>query len=256
MFQMGTSRRVAILNETAARFYFGDRNPVGARLDFGKTPISDGVYEVVGVVKDVKHNSLREITPRFVFLPVSQARDYLDRLALAIRTNSNPLDLAPVIRQRIRELGSNILVTETATLDQQIDQSLLQERLVSTLSGSFGLLALLIAAIGLYGIMSYSVVRRTREMGIRMALGARPGALVWLVLRETLFMVGLGFGVGTPTALLFGRTVGSLIYGLQPSDPATVSGSLLILGAVAILAGYLPAKRASKVDPIVALRYE
>src|SRR5207244_742354 len=106
-----TAPRVAILNETAARFYFGDRNPVGARLDFGKTPISDGVYEVVGVVKDVKHNSLREITPRFVFLPVSQARDYLDRLALAIRTNSNPLALAPVIRQRTREPGPNIVVT-------------------------------------------------------------------------------------------------------------------------------------------------
>jgi putative ABC transport system permease protein len=251
-----TAPKVAILNETAARFYFGDRNPLGARLDFGKTPISDGVYEVVGVVRNVKHNSLREDTPRFVFLPVSQARDYLDRLALAVRTSSNSLDLAPIIRQRIRVVGSNILVTETATLDQQIDRSLLQERLVSTLSGSFGLMALLIAAIGLYGIMSYSVVRRTRELGIRMALGARSGAVVWLVLRETLLTVGLGIGLGTPAALLLGRTIGSLIYGLKPSDPVTVSGSVLILGVVATLAGYLPARRASKVDPMVALRHE
>ena len=252
----GTAPKVAILNETAARFYFGNRSPLGARLDFGETPISDGIYHVVGVVRDAKHNSLREDTPRFVFLPVSQARDYLDRLSLAIRTNSSSLDLAPVIRQRIRALGADVLVTEVATVDQQIDQSLLQERLISTLSGFFGLLALLIAALGLYGIMSYSIVRRTREMGIRQALGARSRTVVWLVLRETLFMVGLGIGLGTPAALLLGRTVGSLIYGLKPSDSATISGSVLILGAVAILAGYLPAKRASKVDPMVALRHE
>jgi predicted permease len=247
---------VAILNETAARFYFGDRNPIGAHLDFGKTPISDGIYQVLGVIRDSKHNSLREDTPRFVFLPVAQARDYLDRLALAVRTNSNTLDLAPIIRQRIRALGANILITETATLDQQIDQSLLRERLVSTLSSVFGLLALLIAAIGLFGVMSYATVRRTREVGIRMALGARSGAVVWLVLRETLLMVGLGIGLGIPAALLLGRTVGTLIYGLKPSDPTTVCGSVVILGAVAVLAGYLPAKRASKVDPMVALRYE
>jgi predicted permease len=248
--------KVAILNETAARFYFGDRNPLGARLDFGKTPNSDGIYNVVGVVRDSKHNSLREDAPRFVFLPVSQPRDYLNRLALTVRTNSNSLDLAPVVRRRIRALGSNILISDTATLDQQIDQSLLQERLVSTLSGFFGFLALLIAAIGLYGVMSYSVVRRTREMGIRMALGARSATVLWMVLRETFSTIGLGIGLGTPAALLLGRTVGSLIYGLKPSDPATILGSGLILGAVAILAGYLPARRASKVDPTVALRYE
>jgi predicted permease len=248
--------KVAILNETAARFYFGGRNPLGVRLDFGKTPNSEGIYHVVGVVRDSKHNSLREDTPRFVFLPVSQARDYLNSLALAVRTNSNSLDLAPVVRRRIRALGSNILITDTATLDQQIDQSLLQERLVSTLSSFFGFLALLIAAIGLYGVMSYSVVRRTREMGIRMALGARSATVLWMVLRETFSMIGLGIALGTPAALLLGRTVGSLIYGLKPSDPATIFGSALILGAVAILAGYLPARRASKVDPMVALRYE
>jgi ABC-type antimicrobial peptide transport system permease subunit len=166
------------------------------------------------------------------------------------------LDLAPVVRRRIRALGSNILISETATLDQQIDQSLLQDRLVSTLSSFFGFLALLIAAIGLYGVMSYSVVQRTREIGIRMAFGARSATMIWMVLRETFTMIGLGIGLGTPAALLLGRTVGSLIYGLKPSDPATIFGSALVLGAVAILAGYLPARRASKVDPMVALRYE
>ena len=248
--------KVAILNETAARFYFGDRSPLGARLDFGETPISDGIYHVVGVVKDSKHNSLREETPRFVFLPVSQARDYLDRLALAIRTNSNSLDLAPVIRQRIRGLGADVLVTEVATVDQQIDQSLLQERLVSTLSGFFGLLALLIAAIGLYGLMSYTIVQRIREIGICVALGAERSDVLRVILGESLILVATGIALGVPASWGATQFISSMLYGLTPHDPATMIGAAFLIIAAAGLAAYLPARRATKVGPMVALRYE
>ena len=148
------------------------------------------------------------------------------------------------------------MVTDVVTLNEQIDQTLLQERLISTLSIIFGVLALLLACIGLYGIMSSDVVRRTNEIGIRMALGARGGDVLQLVMRETLLLVGIGIVIGLGVALAVSRFISSLLYGLTPTDPLTMLLASLILISVAIIAGFMPARRASKVDPLVALRHE
>jgi len=202
----GNAPRVALLNETAARFYFGGRNPVGVsvRFPFGneKPP-----YQIVGVVKDSRHNSLREEVPRLIYLSVFQAIDELRSLTLAVRTAGDPSGLAPTVSKEARTAGPDILITDVATLASQVDQSLLEERLVSTLASFFGALALLLASIGLYGTMSYSVARRTNEIGIRMALGASGTGVVRLVLRDAVIMIAAGMAVGVPGAIAGGRYI-------------------------------------------------
>jgi predicted permease len=247
--------RVAVLNETAARFYFGGRDPVGVtvRFPFGK---EKPPYQIVGVVKDSRHNSLREEVPRLIYLPVSQPIDDLHSLTLAVRTASDPRDLAATLSKEVRTAGPDVLISDVATLTSQVDQSLLEERLVSTLASFFGMLALLLASIGLYGTMSYSVARRTNEIGIGMALGASVTGIARLVLRDAMLMVAAGMALGVPAAIAGGRYVRSQLFGLTPMDPLTLGLACFALLAVALLAGYIPARRASRVDPTIALRYE
>ncbi len=254
--------RVALLNEAAARFYFGDRNPLGAQAQFGYNPQREQPpppYEIVGVVQDARAQNLREPDTRLIYLPVAQARDRLRALTLAARVAGRPADLTNAISQELRGLqvtGGDILLTNITTLNDLVDQSLLQERLVATLSLFFGLLALLLACIGLYGVMSYDVARRTHEIGIRMALGASAQQVVRLVLRQTLLWVALGVAIGLGAALLATRWAESLLFGLKPNDPLTIGLAALVLLTVAAIAGYLPARRAARVDPLVALRQE
>ena len=252
-----TAPKVALLNETAARFYFEDRSPIGAQVSFNRnTKATPAVYQVVGVVRDSRYNSLREPDRRSVYLPMLQPLDQLGRLTLAVRGDSRPVELTNAVRDTVRATADDVLVTYIATLNEQVDQSLLQERLLSTLALFFGVLALLLASIGLYGVMSYDVAQRTHEIGIRMALGANAPQVVRLVLRQTLVCVGLGIALGLCTALLGTRWAESLMYGLQPNDPLTIGLATLTLLAVAVVAGYLPARRAARVDPMVALKYE
>jgi predicted permease len=249
--------KVAILNETAAQFYFGDRSPVGGQLRFKRGSKAEPIpYQVIGVVRDSRYQSLREPDTRLVYLPMQQSLDQLGKLLLAVHGDGRPSDLINGIQSELRAAGNDILVNNIITLNEQVDQSLVQERLVATLSLFFGLLALLLASIGLYGVMSYDVARRTQEIGIRMALGANATRVVRLVLRETLGWVALGAAFGLGAALAVTRWVESLLFGLKANDPLTMVLAALVLLTVAAVAGYLPARRAARIDPLKALRHE
>jgi predicted permease len=252
-----TAPQVALLNETAARFYFSDRNPIGARLGFERgAKAALAVYQVIGVVRDSRYNSLREPDSRTVYLPMRQALDQLGRLTLAVRGEGPAIDLTTAVRNELRAAGNDILLTHLATLREQVDQSLLQERLLSTLALFFGLLALALACLGLYGVMSYDIARRTNELGIRMALGARKVDILKLVLRQGMGLVGIGAGSGLIAALSLTSFVSSQLYGVPANDPLTLCGVALLLVGVALLACWLPARRATQVEPLIALRCE
>jgi predicted permease len=247
--------KVALLNEAAARFYFGNHDPIGSKIRVA-VPRTADPYEIVGVVKDSKHMNIQEEIPRLLYLPTRQSVQRMGTLTLAVRTSGNPLALAGPIRDQIRDLGSDILVTNVVTLNEQVNQSLLRERLVSSLSSLFGLLALLLACIGLYGVISYTVARRTSEIGIRLALGATPAGMLWMVLKESAAMVLTGIAIGVPASFAVSRLISKLFFGVSPVDPLTILCAAVLMMTVASLAAVLPARRASRVDPLVALRYE
>jgi len=247
--------RVAVINEAAARFYFGDRNPVGARVQIRGSKRADG-YEIVGVVRNAKHLNLREEAPRFIYIPVAQRRDPLRRLTLAIRSSRNPASLAPAVENEVRKIGSDILVTEITTAERQIEASLLQERLLSRISGFFGFLALALSAVGIFGLLTHVVQQRTAEIGIRIALGAEAASVLKMILGRSLLLVATGVVLGAPAALSAVRPLGSLLYGVEPWDTATLGAGVLLVAATALVASYIPARRASHIDPISALRSE
>jgi ABC-type antimicrobial peptide transport system permease subunit len=247
---------VALFNEAAARFYFGGRSPLGAQVRFrGPREKEPTPYEIVGVVKNSRYLNLREPDTRMIYLPMAQKREF-GVLTLAVRAEGKPTGLIAAISNEVRGAGSDILLTNIATLNEQVDQSLVQERLVATLSLFFGLLALLLACIGLYGVMGYDVARRTHEIGVRMALGASSRQVLQLVLRESLLWVALGVAAGLGAALATTRWVESLLFGLKPQDPLAIGLAAIVLFVVAAIAAYLPARRASRVDPMAALRCE
>lgn len=177
-------------------------------------------------------------------------------MTLSLRTASGPQPLIDAVRRQVRDLGPGVLLTRTHTLAQQLDESLLQERLVSSLATAFGLLALTLSAVGLYGVLAYTVARRTSEIGIRMALGALPGQVAWSIVRQTLGLVAIGLAAGIPASIWMASAAEKLLYGVTPHDAVTLAGAAALLLAVASLASYLPARRAGRIDPLVALRYE
>jgi predicted permease len=245
-----TAPKVAIVNQAFARRYFGNGNAMGRH--FGIGDVSD--IEIVGVVRDGKYKDVREKTPHLVYLPFEQ--NLGEPMTLYVRTVGDPAKVTAAIRREVRAVDANRPIYNVRTLEAQLDESLSQERLVATLASWFGAFALLLAAIGLYGVLAYNVTRRTNEIGLRMALGAGRGGVIWMVLREALLLVGMGVAVGVPLALVLARSLSSLLYGLKPDDPLTISAAAVTLFAVAAVASYLPARRASRVDPMVALRYE
>lgn len=255
---IGVPWSFAIVNESFARKYFPGRNPIGLHMvtvdDRYDTPDVPRL-EVVGVVKDAKYLNLRDAAPPQAYFPYLEG-EHFRFMTVYLRTRSRPQQAMEQVRGIVSHLDRNIPIYDMRTLDEDIGRSLKTERLVADLSSVFSGLATLLAVIGLYGVMAWTVARRTREIGIRMALGALRGDVIGMVMREVSILIGTGVAIGIPLALALSGLVRSQLYGLEPHDPMTVIASTLVLTTVAALAGFIPAMRASRVDPTRALRYE
>jgi predicted permease len=247
--------KVAIVNEKFARRYFGGANAIGRHVGNGGNPGTKTDIEIVGVVKDTKYESMRDEIPYELYLPYRQV-EFVVGMTAYLRTEADPENMFALLRRTVREVDSNVPVYRMRTLEQQVDKSLMSERLLATLSAIFGCLATLLAAVGLYGVMAYMVARRTREIGIRMALGASGGSVVWLVMREVLLLAVVGLAIGLPSAWALTRLVETQLFGIQPADPLTMTMAAIGIAAVAALVGYFPARRATGIDPMRALRWE
>ena len=245
----------AIVNRAFATHFFGDRSPIGRHVGFGDGPNPKLEMQIVGMVQDSLYEGPREGVHRQVFVPFAQA-DFPGAITVYVRTSSETPAMFGALRRKIAELDPSMPIYEMKTLQKQLDDTLSTERLIAILSAAFGVLATILAAIGLYGVMAFVVARRTKEIGLRMALGAPRSGVVWMVLKESLVLVGIGLAIGVPSAFLLSRYVAAQLYSVKPTDVWTAAAALSILAAVAAAAGFLPAQRASTIDPLTALRHE
>ena len=241
----------AVVNEALAHRVFGNQNPLGQRFRAGAA--NGPEHEIVGVVGDAKYNGVREQIWPTVYTPLG---DWGEVFYFEVRTAMNPNAAMPAIRTAVSHFDSNLLISGMKTQTEQIDQNLYLERLIGNLSGLFALLALIVACIGIYGLLSYQTARRTQEIGIRLALGGQRGDVLWLVLRSGTLLAFAGTLVGASAALALTRYLQSFLFGVKATDPLTLATVAFLLIAVALLASYLPARRAANVDPMLALRYE
>jgi predicted permease len=247
--------KVAIINQRLAHNIFGGTSPIGRRLSIPTFAGDKSWYSIVGVVADTKSEDLREAVKPTIYVPTEQTVVPAG-VTFAVRTARDAAAEAPSVLHAVAQVNGRLSLSGMKTLNDQMDESLLQDRLVASLAGLFGILALLLASVGLYGVMAYTVSRKTNEIGIRMALGSGRIQIAGLVLREALLMVLAGLVLGIPAALATARLMRSQLYGLGPYDPMTVLSAIGLMTVVAVLACYLPATRAMRIDPMAALRYE
>jgi predicted permease len=243
---------VAIVNRRFAEHFFKGSSAVGKRLGWGGGPNSKLTIEIVGVVADSLYEGPREGVRRQVFVPKWGS----DSAAFYVRTFTPSAGAYALVRNEVKRLDPALPVYEMKTLEAQLDETLLTDRLIALLSGGFGLLATVLASIGLYGVMAFVVARRRKELGIRLALGAQPGRVVWMVMREVLLLLAIGLAAGIPAAMALGQFVSAQLYGIEPRDPTIAIWTIVVLTSVSAAAGLIPAHRASRIDPILALRYE
>jgi predicted permease len=251
-----TAPYVAIVNESFARRHTNGANPVGGRFWMEARPTApQTLYEIVGLVKDTKYDSLSDTTGPIMFLCIMQEQRFLPFGPLLIRSELPQSETTASVTRALNEINPGISVSYQGFVDM-VESALLRERLLATLSGLFGALALSLAGIGLFGILTYSVASRTNEIGIRMALGAQARNVRWLILREVLLLLLAGMALGAPLILGVTRLAESLLFDLTPTDPISLGIAALLMAAVALFAGYAPVRRATKIDPIKALRHE
>jgi predicted permease len=244
--------KVAIVNRKFAQHFFKDRSAVGKHVGFGVGPRAKLDIEIIGVVADSLYEGPREGVRRQVFVP-NWGRN---STTFYVRTLTSSAASSNVIRNEVKQLDATMPVYELKTVESQLDETLLSDHLIALLSAGFGLLATILASIGLYGVMAFVVVRRKKELGIRLALGAQPASVIWLVMREVLLLLGIGLAVGIPAAIAAGRYISAQLYGIQGNDPFIAVSTTVLLAVVSAAAGLIPARRASRIDPILALRYE
>jgi predicted permease len=246
------SPAVAIVNQTFVHEFLKDKNPIGQY--FGYDAVNDHRFQIIGVVKDARVNDIRESAPPMILHSIAQ--DVIDVESLDVRTVADPSQLISQVRQAVRSIDPNLPFGSITTLAEQVSNNLAQQRLIARLTTIFGGLALGLACLGLYGVMSYTVARRTSELGIRLALGSTRWNVLWVVLRESLIVIGAGVFVGACLSLAGTRLVSSMLFGLSPHDPVTVAGAAILLLSVSVASGLLPAWRAANIDPTEALRTE
>jgi len=247
--------KVAIINRKFATKYLAGVNPIGHRIGMGGDPGTKTDITIVGVVGDTKYENLRREIPVEVYIPYRQL-SIAGQMTAYVRTQRDPGQVFAAVRRAIHELDPNLPLYDMRTLEEQVERSLSTERLVASLSTVFGALATFLAAIGLYGVMAYSVTRRTREIGIRMALGADRGRVIWLVMREVLTLLAIGMSAGLIASWILTQFVASQLYGISRNDPRTLIAAIAALLLISALAGYAPGRRATRIHPMEALRWE
>jgi macrolide transport system ATP-binding/permease protein len=252
------SPSVAVVNEAYVKTNFGEQNPLGQHVIIERRPpFTNQDVEIVGVVKNARYGALKGDFRDVVYLPFNQGSYYpVAEMTFALRTSGDPLRYVHTVREIVRQADSRVPLTNVKTQAAQIDQTMNQEIIFARLCTGFAILALLIACVGLYGTMTYNVARRTGEIGIRMALGAQRGVVVWMVLREVFVLVVLGLAISLPTALGTSKLVASFLYGIKTNDPLALTLAVLTLLSAALVAGWVPARKASRIDPMIALRHE